>query len=71
MKEFEQQVREIALRTAALGDPTRLTILRLIRHFGLVDTEIAAYLNMARPTVSIHARILRDAGLITSKKGRA
>jgi DNA-binding transcriptional ArsR family regulator len=68
LKEFEQQVREIAVRTAALGDPTRLTILRLIRHFGLVNTEIAAYLNMARPTVSIHARILRDAGLITSKK---
>lgn len=68
LKEFEQRVRLLASRTSALGDPTRLTILRLIRHFGLVNTEIAAYLNLSRPTVSVHASILRKAGLITSRK---
>ncbi len=68
LKEFEQRVRLLAARTSALGDPTRLTILRLIRHFGLVNTEIAGYLNLSRPTVSVHASILREAGLITSRK---
>jgi DNA-binding transcriptional ArsR family regulator len=68
LKEFEQRVRLLAARTSALGDPTRLTILRLIRHFGLVNTEIAAYLGISRPTVSVHASILREAGLITSRK---
>jgi DNA-binding transcriptional ArsR family regulator len=61
----------IATRAAALGDPTRLVILRLIRHFGMINTEIADYLGLARPTVSVHAKILREAGLIRShQEGR-
>ena len=56
----------VAARSAALGDPTRLIILRLIRHFGMINTEIAAYLEISRPTVSVHAKILREAGLIES-----
>ena len=64
-------VGDVAERAKALADPTRLTILRLIRHFGLVNTEIADYLGIARPTVSIHAKILRQAGLIRShQEGR-
>jgi DNA-binding transcriptional ArsR family regulator len=63
---FMTFVGEVAERTKALADPTRLTILRLIRHFGLVNTEIANYLGIARPTVSIHAKILREAGMIRS-----
>lgn len=66
--EFQKQILDLTNRASALGDPTRLTILHLIRHFGLVNTEIANYLGLARPTVSVHAKILRDAGLITSKK---
>ena len=54
-----------------LADPTRLKILRMIRHLDLDNTEIAAYLQISRPTVSIHARQLREAGLIeTHKEGR-
>ncbi len=63
---FVAYVGEVAERVKALADPTRLTILRLIRHFGLVNTEIANYLQIARPTVSIHAKILREAGMIRS-----
>ena len=58
----------MAARAQALADPTRLTILRLIRHFGMVNTEIAQYLGISRPTVSVHARILREAGLIQSEQ---
>jgi DNA-binding transcriptional ArsR family regulator len=64
-------VEDVARRTAALADPTRLIILRLIRQFGMINTEIASYMGLARPTVSIHARILREAGLIRStQEGR-
>ncbi len=59
---------DVAKRSKALGDPTRLLILRLIRNFGMDNTSIAAYLGLSRPTVSIHAKILREAGLITSEK---
>ncbi|KPL71180.1 hypothetical protein ADM99_11675 [Leptolinea tardivitalis] len=55
----------------ALADPTRLIILRLIRAMSMTNTDMAAYLGLARPTVSIHARILREAGLIRSwEEGR-
>ena len=64
--QFRAHAAGLAARAAALGDPTRLGILRLIRHFGMVNTEIADYLGLARPTVSIHAKILREAGLIRS-----
>jgi DNA-binding transcriptional ArsR family regulator len=70
-EEFLTFTDELARRTHALGDPTRLLILRLIRHYGMVNTEIANYLQLARPTVSIHAKILREAGLIQShQEGR-
>jgi DNA-binding transcriptional ArsR family regulator len=59
---------DVAKRSSALGDPTRLLILRLIRNFGMDNTSIAAYLGLSRPTVSVHAKILREAGLISSEK---
>ena len=63
--------KDVAGRAQALSDPTRLTILRMIRHFGMVNTEIANYLGISRPTVSVHAKILREAGLINShQEGR-
>jgi len=38
----------------------------------MTNTEIAAYLGISRPTVSVHAKILREAGLIdTFDAGRA
>lgn len=63
--------RNLASRIAALSDPTRLFILRMIRNIGMTNTDMADYLNLSRPTVSIHARILREAGLIRShQEGR-
>lgn len=62
----------IAERTKAISDPTRLMLLRIIRNFGMYNTQMADYLGIARPTVSIHAKILREAGLIgTRQQGRA
>ncbi len=62
----------LAGRVQALADPTRLVILHLIRNMGMNNTDMADYLKMARPTVSIHTRILREAGLIhTYADGRS
>lgn len=68
---FQAWAQDVSRRAQALGDPTRLIILRMIRHFGMVNTEIAEYLGISRPTVSVHAKILRQAGLIDShQEGR-
>jgi DNA-binding transcriptional ArsR family regulator len=58
--------RELANRAQALADPTRLIILRMIRELSMTNTDMAAYLGVSRPTVSIHAKVLREAGLIRS-----
>jgi DNA-binding transcriptional ArsR family regulator len=57
----------------ALGDPTRLKILRKLldkRHGCLSCSEAAPFQDMAKSTLSHHFRILRESGLIrTSKQG--
>ncbi len=58
----------VAERAHALADPTRLIILRLIRNIGMTNTDMAAYLGLSRPTVSVHASILRKAGLIRTRQ---
>ena len=65
---FRVRVDEVAARAAALGDPTRLAILRMIRQVGVTNTDMAAWLHLSRPTVSVHAKILRKAGLIRSRQ---
>ncbi|MCB0217522.1 MAG: winged helix-turn-helix transcriptional regulator [Chloroflexi bacterium] len=68
---FQAYVEDLASRLKAVADPTRLEILRLMRHLDLDNTQIAAFLQISRPTVSIHARQLREAGLIeTRHEGR-
>ena len=66
IRDFKDFAQFTALRAKALSDPTRLTILRFIRFFGMTNTEIASLLGISRPTVSIHVKILREAGLIES-----
>lgn len=49
----------------ALGDDTRLRILRLLRDQDRYLTEIAQVLELSKPTVKHHLALLRAAGLIT------
>jgi DNA-binding transcriptional ArsR family regulator len=49
----------------ALGDDTRLRILRLLRDRDLYLTEIAQLLELSKPTVKHHLALLRSAGLVT------
>jgi DNA-binding transcriptional ArsR family regulator len=49
----------------ALGDETRLRILKLLAGGDLYATEIAQQLDLSKPTISHHLTQLRAAGLVT------
>ena len=53
-----------ARRFAALGDPTRLQVFRLIARSPLSVAEVAERLPVSRPAVSQHLKVLADAGLV-------
>jgi DNA-binding transcriptional ArsR family regulator len=68
---FLKFVESLGSRAQAFADPTRLIIMRMIRHFSLDNTTMSNYMGISRPTVSEHARILREAGFIqTYQEGR-
>ena len=52
----------------ALADPSRRKILELLSGGDLSAGEIASHFAMAKPSVSHHLAILRDAGLITDER---
>ena len=49
----------------ALGDETRLRILKLLASRDLYLTEIAQQLDLSKPTIKHHLAQLRSAGLVT------
>ena len=49
----------------ALGDETRLRILKLLAGRDLYLTEIAQQLELSKPTIKHHLALLRSAGLVT------
>jgi DNA-binding transcriptional ArsR family regulator len=49
----------------ALGDPTRRTVLTLLRGGERSVREITDETAVSQPAVSQHLRVLRDAGLVT------
>jgi DNA-binding transcriptional ArsR family regulator len=49
----------------ALGDDTRLRILKLLADRDLYLTEIAQLLELSKPTIKHHLALLRSAGLVT------
>jgi len=52
----------------ALNDPTRRTILELLRDKDMTAGEIAAQFDMSWPSVSHHLDLLRKAGLVVAEK---
>ncbi len=48
----------------ALSDPSRRTMLEVLRDHPATVGELAAALPIARPGVSRHLRVLREAGLV-------
>lgn len=52
----------------ALADPTRRRILELLRDRDLTAGEIAQHFNLAKPTLSGHFAVLKEADLIQADK---
>lgn len=54
---------------AALGDPVRATIVRMLaRQPALCVCEIQMAFDLGQPTISHHLRVLREAGLVDCEK---
>lgn len=52
----------------ALADPTRRRIVELLARRGdLTAGELASQFNSARPTISRHLRVLREAGVVRTR----
>jgi len=52
----------------ALGDPSRRRILQLLREREMTAGELAERFELAKPTLSGHFAVLREAGLVVSEK---
>jgi len=52
----------------ALADPTRRRILQLLRDRPMTAGEIAVRVTVAKPTLSAHFAVLREADLVGSEK---
>lgn len=52
----------------ALADPTRRRVLQLLRTREMSAGEIAEQVDVAKPTLSGHFAVLRDAGLIEAQR---
>ena len=52
----------------ALGEPTRLKILRLIAEREMCVCELMAVLEMNQPRISQHLKILKEAGAVKERK---
>ena len=54
----------------ALAEPHRRAILRLVRDQPRSVTEIAAHFDITQQAVSLHLKVLREAGLVGMRRDR-
>jgi DNA-binding transcriptional ArsR family regulator len=68
ISENDVTFRELKSFFSALGDSTRLKMLRLIGDEELCSCEVMATLELTQPTTSHHLGILERAGLLSSRR---
>ena len=66
--ENEKSLRELENFFAALGDATRLKMLKIIADEELCSCEVMAALELTQPTTSHHLGILERAGVLASRR---
>lgn len=54
----------------ALGEPTRLRIIKFLSLRELCICELVAILDISQPRISQHVKVLKQAGLVTERKYR-
>jgi DNA-binding transcriptional ArsR family regulator len=68
INEDDRTFRQLEDFFAALGDATRLRMLKLIGDEELCSCEVMAALELTQPTTSHHLGILERAGLLSSRR---
>ena len=63
-----ESIREVAVWLRLLGDATRLRIIGLLRGGELNVSALCAELDLAQPTVRHHLGLLRNAGLVQTRR---
>jgi ArsR family transcriptional regulator len=66
--ENDRTFRGLELFFAALGDSTRLKMLKLIADEELCSCEVMAALELTQPTTSHHLGILERAGILSTRR---
>jgi len=61
-------VRPLSRLYKALGDDTRLRIVALLAHGELCVCHVEAALDLPQPTISRHLAVLRNAGVVESRR---
>jgi ArsR family transcriptional regulator len=68
-REMSRDVAADATRLKALGHPVRLGIaMALAKRPGTCACDFAEMFDVSQPTVSEHLRVLREAGLVTTRR---
>lgn len=52
----------------ALGEPTRIKLIKILSQKKMCVCELSAVLNMLQPRVSQHIRVLKEAGLLEEER---
>ena len=63
-----EQAEKAAGRFKVLSDPTRVSIIVQLIHHPSTITDLANYFELSQPTVSVHMKVLREAGLVVATK---
>lgn len=63
-------IEETAAILKALGEPTRLKIVKFLSMQELCVCELEAILDMSQPRVSQHLRVLKQTGIVRERKER-
>jgi ArsR family transcriptional regulator len=63
-----EMARAINLAFKAIADPTRREILRMLRHEEMTAGDLAERFDMTKPSMSHHFSVLKEAGLLTSRR---
>jgi ArsR family transcriptional regulator, arsenate/arsenite/antimonite-responsive transcriptional repressor len=61
-------VKELARTARALGDATRLRLLRLVARGEISCQDLTDRVGLAQATVSHHLKVLSEAGLVSARK---
>lgn len=67
----DKQASGLAGTLSCLADPTRLRLFDLVRRAGatgICSCDLTEPLDRSQPTVSHHLKVLREAGLVTSRR---